>query len=505
MILGRSSKRSNRGHRSVNEGNMMGYCIFKSYDFSGDAMDMVAVLKDEPYLFFLDSSLYEPERGRYSFIGFDPFQVFKKSGVDALTSLKKEYAPYREKMGDVPAPFFSGIVGYLSYDLGLALENIPLKVKEGKVLPDCFFGFYDGVIVIDHFARKLHVFATGLPEKNSYSRQRRAVARVESISRKLKRSSLSGHNFTRHPAGIPQGDLSGWKSDMTKDEYFSIVKKALDHIRRGNIYQVNLAQKFTLDTKGIKGKLSALDLFHSLRQLSPSSFGAYLDGGDFQLVSSSPERFLSLNKNIVETRPMKGTRPRGKTLIDDQKYRSELLKSAKDKAELLMITDLERNDLGRVCDFGSIRVKEMRTLEAYQTVFQSTSTVEGTLRKDKDGFDLLRACFPGGSVTGCPKIRAMQIIEDLEPSRRGIYTGSLGFMSFSGNMDFNILIRTLLVEKSKISFHTGSGIVTDSTPENEYAETLIKARALRACVHENSGAQKSKNKMNRGGVRPVNA
>ena len=270
------------------------------------------------------------------------------------------------------------------------------------------------------------------------------------------------------------------RSNFTRPEYLRSVRRILEHIKRGDVYQVNLSQRFEYDLEKTR---SPIEIYKRLRRVSSFNFGGYLDCGNFQIMSGSPERFIRLENNRVLTSPMKGTRPRGRNFIDDQNKRDELLKSRKDKAELLMITDLERNDLGRVCGYGSVRVKNMRALEKYKTVFQTTSTVEGLLRKDKNAFDLLKACFPGGSVTGCPKIRAMKIIEALEPNHRGVYTGAFGYMSFSHrHMDFNILIRTLVKIRDKIYFHAGSGIVADSIPREEYEETLVKAKAMRLCL-----------------------
>ena len=274
------------------------------------------------------------------------------------------------------------------------------------------------------------------------------------------------------------------KSSFTEETYVQAVHRALKYIKKGDIYQVNLSQQFVWDGTGYPGKIDALELYKSLRRLSPSHFGGYFDCGDFQIISSSPERFLSLDNRIVETRPMKGTRARGKTPKEDDELREDLLLSPKERAELLMITDLERNDLGRVCEYGSIHVKAERTLEQYETVFQTTATIEGRLREDKDCFDLLEACFPGGSVTGCPKIRAMEIIEELEPARRGIYTGAMGYVSFSGRMDFNVLIRTLWVRQKKVYFYAGGGIVSDSIAQDEYEEILVKAKAMRRCLEQ---------------------
>jgi para-aminobenzoate synthetase component 1 len=270
--------------------------------------------------------------------------------------------------------------------------------------------------------------------------------------------------------------LPKFTSNFTKRAYFRAIQKALQSIAAGDIYQVNLSQRFSVRSKQ---EIDSITLYQTLRTFSPSDFGCYFDTGHFKIISSSPERFLNLKGRTVVTSPMKGTRRRGKSFSEDRKLRREMINSEKDKAELLMVTDLERNDLGRVCEFGSVKVKKMREVERYRFVYQTTSTVEGKLRRDKDAFDLLQACFPSGSITGCPKIRAMKIIEELEPTRRSFYTGSLGYISVTGDMDFNVLIRTLLVKPRDIYFQVGGGIVADSKPEDEYRETLVKAEAMR--------------------------
>jgi para-aminobenzoate synthetase component 1 len=255
------------------------------------------------------------------------------------------------------------------------------------------------------------------------------------------------------------------------------VLRAKDYIRRGDIYQVNLSLSF-----GGRTAASAAQIYESLRLASPSCFGAFLDAGDFQILSSSPERFLSLQRDRVLTRPMKGTRPRSRSKPEDARLKQELLLSEKDKAELMMITDLERNDLGRVCAYNSIGVESLRSLETYATVYQTTATVRGRLHAGYDNIDLLQACFPGGSITGCPKIRAMQIIEELEPCRRSFYTGALGYINCNGDMDFNILIRTILKKGDQVFFNAGAGIVADSDPRSEYAEVMVKAKAMMGAV-----------------------
>jgi len=463
----------------------MSDCLFKIFDFKADSMALLELLREKPFAFFLDSSTLDKTLGRFSFIGFDPFEVFRHRGKQSLSALKKRFLPYADKDAGFfvpePTPFSHGIMGYLGYDLGLHWEEILFQAKDDLIVPECLFGFYDCVITLDHFRKKMIISSSGLPEKTRALREKRAQSRLKRILKILSNlRSLPSRSLCIPGKILGQDAVSAdIKSNFTKDAYLKAIKKILGYIRGGDVYQVNLSQRFEWPSPTSQDPLG---LYRRLRRLSPSPFGGYLDCGGFQIISSSPERFIKLENALLETRPMKGTRPRGRTPLEDRKKRRELLKSPKEKAELLMITDLERNDLGRVCNYGSIRVKVLRTLENYETVFQTTSTIEGRLKKGQDGFDVLRACFPGGSVTGCPKIRAMEIIEDLEPAHRGIYTGSLGYMNFKGDMDFNILIRTLLKYREKIYFQTGGGIVADSIPEEEYEETLVKAKALKMCL-----------------------
>ena len=449
----------------------------KTFDFDKDLAILFAHFSSLPFSFFLDSSLQQGGRGRFSFIGFEPFETCCASGADALSQLSHQFKVYQTSFLGMPAPFGAGGVGYLSYDLGLLHEQIPSKSSRDFILPDVCFGFYDSVIIVDHLLKKMHVVATGLPEKKSALAQEKAKEKIKKICYYLQeiedKGGLAFEKDFEQEGGMPLK----LKSNFTKSQYIKLVKKALSYIRKGDIYEINLSQRFLLE-EDLGSDIAAFELYQVLRALSPSNFGCFFNAGDFQIISHSPEQFLHIENGVVQTFPMKGTRPRGRDLIEDEIYKNELLNSVKEKAELLMVTDLERNDLGRVCDYGSVHVRSMRLLERYSTVFQTISIVEGKLRNDKDGFDVLRACFPSGSVTGCPKIRSMQIINELENLRRGPYTGSLGYMGFDGNMDFNILIRTILKKDNKISFHVGGGIVADSIPEREYEETLIKAEAL---------------------------
>jgi para-aminobenzoate synthetase component 1 len=316
----------------------------------------------------------------------------------------------------------------------------------------------------------LYIFAVGFPEKKYHLSKALCASNIKKIQ-KLLDASESGKSSKENRG--KSSYLTQLKSNFNKKDYLRAVIKAKRYIKEGDIYQVNLSQRFETQTLS-----SCAEIYKRLRKLSPSCFSSFLDAGDFQILSSSPERFLKLQGNTVITSPMKGTRSRGKTKKEDMLLKKELINSKKDKAELTMIVDLERNDLGRVCQYGTIKVNALRQLEEYNTVFQTTATVSGRLHKDKDRIDLLRACFPGGSITGCPKIRAMEIIEELEPNRRNVYTGCLGYLSFSGGMDFNILIRTILKKQDKVYFGVGGGIIADSEPESEYQETLVKAKAM---------------------------
>ncbi|MBZ0165442.1 MAG: anthranilate synthase component I family protein [Candidatus Omnitrophica bacterium] len=451
--------------------------ISDTFAFSTDASVLLEAFAGEPYCFLLDSSLSDARRGRYSFFGFDPFDVYRHKNSGDLNPLRQAFERYQfinETQDVLPA----GLVGFLAYDHGLFQEKIPLHAKDDLDLPDCLFGFYDCILSVDHVAQTMTICSSGYPEQAPERRLRRAHERLDYAREKLERLRPDVENLPAAPPDPVSGQLD-WQGNFTRQGYERAVGLALEHIAAGDIYQVNLSQRFSLP---FTGDAQSRRLYHLLRGYSPSHFGVYFDGGDYQLISSSPERYLQLRGQKLLTQPMKGTRPRGANPEEDQRYREEILHSGKEQSELLMITDLERNDLGRVCEFGSVKVLQQRVIEQYTTVYQAISTVEGTLQADKDCFDILKACFPGGSITGCPKIKAMQIIEELEPTRRSIYTGAFGYISFNGNMDFNIMIRTILATQDHYHVQVGAGIVAESTPEAEYAETLVKAQAMQACL-----------------------
>jgi len=463
--------------------------IIEEIRTSASSIDIFQSIKTYPFPFFLDSQMDPAKLGRFSFIGKDPFLVLKSKGdfiqlieddrIENITGnpfnvIKDIIARFPVDTKELPFPFMGGGVGYFSYDLKHHIEKLPRKAMDDIKLPDCMLGFYDSIIVIDHLFNKKYIISTGFPEKDEIRRQTRAKKRLELLRSHCEEAAGRRSNLKPEIASVaalPRND--SLKSNFKKEKYIEAIKRAKEYIASGDTYQINLSQRFTSRTP-----CDPYDLYLRLRDINPAPFAAFLDFGDFQLISASPERFLCLRDKTIHTRPIKGTRPRGNNSLEDGMLARELITSVKDRAEHLMIVDLERNDLGRVCRFGSVRPTEFTILEKYATVFHLVSTISGHLKKNVDAVDCLLNCFPGGSITGAPKIRSMEIIDELEPTQRSIYTGSIGYISFNGNMDTSIVIRTILVKGKKLYFQVGGGIVADSDPEAEYQETLDKAKAL---------------------------
>jgi para-aminobenzoate synthetase component 1 len=405
----------------------------------------------EPYGFWLDSAMIDGRLGRTSFCGLDPSLVLRSRGnsvelagrsrvhrcqaspFEVLRYLLREHGA-----GVSRSSTFAGAVGYLAYDLKRFVENVPRRALDDLSLPECYLCFYDDAVRFDP--------RLTAPDSQSPS-HRRPLARTPQV-----------------PA-----------SNFTPEAYRRAVERVREYVYAGDVYQVNLSQRFQLPLRG-----TSFDAYLRLRSINPASFAAYINLPEVQVLSASPERFLHFDPRTrrVQTRPIKGTRPRGRTAREDGQLARELVESEKDRAENVMIVDLERNDLGRVAEIGSVQVTELAVLEVLPTVFHLTSTVEATLREDRDLVDLLLATFPGGSITGAPKIRAMEIIDELEPTVRSVYTGAIGYIGFDRSMDLNIVIRTVLVKDGQAYFQAGGGIVADSDPDLEYQETLHKARAL---------------------------
>jgi len=380
-------------------------------------------------------------------------------------------------------PFQGGAAGLLGYDLCHYIERLPRPRFNEFGGPDLAVGFYDWTIAFDHLARRGWIVATGLPEQNPTARRRRAEATLHNVAALVQREpppvSLMPTTPVQPLHSVPLPGLDPVLSNFDRATYLQTAQRAIDYIHAGDCFQVNIAQRLLAPAT-----LPPLELYRRLRERNPAPFAAYHDLGSCVLASASPERFLHMQNGEIETRPIKGTRRRGQTPEEEVCRIAELQHSPKDRAENVMIVDLLRNDLGRVCEYGSVQVPVVCGLETYRYVHHLVSVVRGRLRPELGVGDLLRATFPGGSVTGAPKVRAMEIIAELEPHTRGAYCGCMAWFGFDGSMDSSILIRTFNVSKGWVQFPVGGGIVADSVPEDEYAETLHKAEGLLRALHD---------------------
>lgn len=461
--------------------------IVEEIDFC-DPLALFAPLASDPFALFLDSSATTLE-SRWSFIATDPFATLTVeqgqtylngenvagTGFDLLSELTEEYALPQNWLSahdDAAAPpFAGGLAGFIGYDMGHALETLPKRKSAKPDTPDMAIGAYDCVLAFDNRDRRAFIVSTGLPEKTVATRAARAEARAAKWRARLRlRPSLPKLIWPESPA--PESLI---QTRLTRSDYEARVQKVIDYIYAGDIFQANLSQVFVAQ---LPEDDTPFALYQRLRTLSPAPFAGFFNFGSGELLSSSPERFLKLAGCTIETKPIKGTRPRGTTAHEDKAFADELLHSEKDHAENTMIVDLLRNDISRVAEPGSLRVPHLCALETYANVHHLVSTVTAALAEPHTATDLIKACFPGGSITGAPKIRAMEIIHELEDEDRGPYCGSLGYISFDGRMDMNISIRTITLNGKQATFRTGGGIVADSNPEAEHDETLAKARAM---------------------------
>jgi len=489
--------------------------------------------------FLLESIKGSMKIARYSFIGFDPYLVFKvKNGIieietsdetiKNLERIEDKYSPpnpptspftkgglrgitnrskgfegtisvkgnifsakplsilkelvsfYRQIPSEHLPPFQGGAVGILSYDFVQYLERLPSFAVDDLKIPDAHFLMVDRLVAFDHQNKKCWIIVcpgardAGKERINwseKYDEAENEIKRMKkSIEQRAKRINKKS---TKPQAPKPQQKID-IMYEMKKDEYMDIVRRAKEYIAAGDIFQANLSQRVS----AYIGDINRWSIYRTLSSINPAPFAAFMDFGDYQIVSSSPERLLRVRNGIIETRPIAGTRPRGRDWKEDEFMRAELLLNEKERAEHIMLVDLERNDLGRVSDYGTVKVDELMITEDCSHVIHIVSNVRGSLANEKDCFDAIKAAFPGGTITGVPKIRCMEVIEELEPVKRGPYTGSIGYISFSGSMDLNIVIRTFVIKGEMAYVQAGAGIVADSDPEREYYETLKKAEAL---------------------------
>ncbi len=435
---------------------------------------------------FLDSALSEPTLGRYSFVAADPFEYFEiaADGSDGLRELGRRMAQFpAETLLGLP-PFQGGAAGLFGYDLGRSLEKLPgARIDEFQV-PALAVGFYDVVVAFDHVERRAWIISQGFPLKDPVGRQRRAEQRLRQVRAWLEEppsESPSLDTAIQLPdisakELAPQFPIAGkgrLTSDFSKEGYLQAVRKAIEYIHAGDVFQVNLAQRLLYPAAD-----DSVSLYLRLRRRNPAPFAGYFDLGGFQIASASPERFLRVLAGEVEARPIKGTRQRTADERIDHVAQAELQQSEKDLAENVMIVDLLRNDLSRVCEPESVHVSQLCEVERYAYVFHLVSAVRGRLRPECSPLELVRAAFPGGSITGAPKVRAMEIIAELESVARGAYCGSLGYLGFDGSLDLSILIRTITAGRGWWQAPVGGGIVAQSQAELEYEETWHKAEGM---------------------------
>ena len=455
---------------------------------------LFSAFKEQPSPFFLDSGNDYKELGRYSYMGSSPFleataypdhldlfwmnrshrEMIPLQKSESLNFLNDSQSKYHVR--NSPFPFSGGAVGFLSYDLKNELESLPNDTTDDLNLPLWRFAWYDGIVIYDHLQDKYWITACGIDEYGACHADlaHERVACLEQILYPFASEQFSEAEDLMNMTNSPHSTSATINPSVSHARYLNDLKRVIDYIYAGDIYQANLTQRFSMGWEG-----DTWNLYSQLHKQNPAPFSAFLPYSDFQILCSSPERFIRIQTDgQIETRPIKGTRPRGKSPADDQSLANELQSSPKDRAELTMIIDLERNDLGRICEFGTVKVPDLIKLEKYPTVWHLASTITGQLRRDLEPSDIIQAVFPGGSITGAPKIRAMEIIEELELYKRGLYTGSIGYMGFDGAWDFNIIIRTILIKNGNAYVHVGGGIVADSIPDSEYNETLDKAKAL---------------------------
>ena len=483
--------------------------LFAEIDAPGlTPLAVLQALRPWGYPVLLESARKSDKTGRYSFVTADPYLIFRsrddsveldlpeapagKYGKRAtmkrkpLAKLRDLLSNYRtERVAGLP-PFQGGAIGFFSYDFVHQFEKLPRKARVDLDIPEAYFIFVDMVVAFDHVLGKTWLMVNPgareqelgfrKPEPDQWGRlYDEAVDRLLALRSKLlandgrtdvpERTQEDPSQFTLEPA-------------MSRADFESMVDRCKDYIAAGDIYQANLSQRLTAAIDAA----DPLRLYKILRTINPSPFAAFLDFGDVQLVSSSPERLIRLREGVADTRPIAGTRRRGDDSAETRTLSAELLTNEKERAEHIMLLDLERNDLGKVCDYGTVAVDEMMVVEDYSHVIHIVSNVSGRLAEGRDAFDLVRAVFPGGTITGVPKVRCMEIIDELEPVARGPYTGSLGYISNAGDMDLNIIIRTFVIKDGKLHIQVGAGIVADSDPGREYFETLQKAEALKKAL-----------------------
>ena len=439
-------------------------------------------LRDLPHPFLLESVEGGAKVARYSFLGAEPQLLLKafpshveitEAGVsrrvaeDPLVAARGVLGRYRPVADPALPRFYGGLVGYFGYDLIRHIEHLPHQPPDDRGLPISSLALADTVMIFDHLRHRIRIVANAFVEEGADRAYRKARHRIEEWLERLSRPLAP-------PAPRPPATPLRLRSNMTREQYLAAAERCREYIHAGDAFQIVLSQRFAAEV----GALDPLAVYRALRTINPSPFMFFLEGGEATLIGASPELMVRLEGDLVEMRPIAGTRRRGKDEAEDQRLEREMLASEKERAEHIMLVDLGRNDLGRVCEYGTVKVEKLLTVERYSHVMHIVSSLRGCLREDVDCFDALMACFPAGTVSGAPKVRAMEIIEELERTRRGIYAGGILYLDFAGNLDSCIALRTMVVKKGVAYVQAGGGIVADSTPEGEYQESVNKSKAL---------------------------
>jgi len=454
-----------------------------------EPLEVVRKLQRHAHLAFLDSGKDPEGLGRYSYVAADPFGVFRVihgvaywngSALDEppFEALRVVLNRYQRPAHAALPPFQTGAIGFLSYEAARLIEAVPGMVPPEEHMPDIEFGFYDVVFAHDHAENRSFILSSGWPEENPLARERRAEERLSWLMNAL---NVPASDEALNPV------IDTWQFDMDRTRFEAAVSGTIERILNGDLFQANLAQRFVT---ALPADFDPLVFYANLRSMSPSTFGAYLRFGDVTLASNSPERFLTLKERHIEARPIKGTAPRGATVIEDERLAQGLKESMKDRAENTMIVDLLRNDLSRVAELHSVKVPVLCGLETYASMHHLVSVVEAILAKTCDGVDLIKAAFPCGSISGAPKIKAMEVISDVEAVPRGVYCGSIGYIGVDGSIDLSVAIRTVTFTQLAAQFHAGGGITALSDPAAEYEETLVKAERIFRAFRLPSGGER---------------
>ena len=477
--------------RKINSGNLIP--IFKNIDINIENPSLILKnISSEENVYLLESYEGPLKWSRYSFIGFDPKLIIssKKNRIsikqnnrtktingDIFKEIKKIMKKYKPVASKSLPRFYGGLVGFFSYDIISEIEKIPRASNKDTKFPDCNLMFSDSLIILDNVKNSAKIVVNVEVKKNANLEKiyKNSIKKINDIEKKIKCNKRIINKLSSNLSNKKNKIFSNFKSP----DFIKAVKKIKKYVNNGDIIQAVISQRWAT-----KYNHDPIDLYSALRDLNPSPYMFYIKNKSNYIIGASPEVLVRVDKGVVETRPIAGTRPRGKNKLQDKNLEKDLLKDPKERAEHVMLVDLARNDMSKVCNSGSVKVTNMMSIERYSHVMHIVSNVKGTLNKNNDSIDVFKACFPAGTLSGAPKIRAMEIISELEPNNRGPYGGSVGYFGFSGNMDMSITIRSFYIDNNVLYFQAGAGIVADSNPKMELKETINKSGAMVKAINK---------------------